>query len=267
MKYGFIGLGNLASAIIKGMVHKGNFKPESICGYDPVPAACKAITGATGIGALSSGAEVVKASDVIIIAVKPQMMETALKEMLQSPVQGKLFISIAAGKDMAFISGFLGADAPLIRVMPNINAKVGAATCALSANARATEEHKEIARAIFNTIGSVTDLPETHMSIFMAIAGASPAYAYMYIDALARVGVKFGLPKKLALEIAASTVLGSAKMVLESGEHPFELIDQVCSPGGTTIEGILALQKLGMESAVHQAVEAAVNKDLQLLGK
>ena len=264
MNYGFIGLGNMASAIIKGMLTVECFSANNIFGYDPYPAGARALAEATGITLCGSNADLAKAADVIIIAVKPQMMAQALKEITAGPIEGKLFISIAAGKDIAFMQEFLGPDAPIVRIMPNINSKVRAATSALAPSPKATEEHKKIARDIFSTIGTVTELPESLIGTFMAIASAAPAFSYMYIDALARAGVRFGMSKKLALEIASSQVFGSAKMVMESNEHPFDLIDQVCSPAGTTIEGITALQANGFEAAVHKAVEAALLRDRAL---
>ncbi|MDR2893436.1 MAG: pyrroline-5-carboxylate reductase [Deltaproteobacteria bacterium] len=264
MNYGFIGLGNMASAIIKGMVSVESFSAKNILGYDPYTAGAKALAEATGITLCASNVELAKAADVIVIAVKPQMMAQALKEIAGVGIAGKLFISIAAGKDIKYIQDLLGPDAPIVRIMPNINAKVRAATSGLAVGPKATEEHRKIARDIFATIGTVTELPESQLGAFMVVASAAPAFSYMYIDALARAGVRFGLSKKLALEIAASQVFGSAKMVMESKEHPFDLIDQVCSPAGTTIEGITALQANGFEAAVHKAVEAVLLRDRSL---
>jgi pyrroline-5-carboxylate reductase len=173
-------------------------------------------------------------------------------------------ISVAAGRTLAFLEDGLGPDLPIARVMPNINAKVGASTSAFAVNSRCAESHKSIVQALFSTVGAIIELPEEQFSIFTAIAGSSPAFSYMYIDALARAAVRGGLSRDKALEIAASAVYGSAKMILESREHPFTLIDQVSSPGGTTIEGICALQEHGFESAVHKAVAATALKDKNL---
>lgn len=263
MRYGFIGLGNMASAIIRGMLRGGLCAPNDIYGYDVNPETAGPLQADTGIS-LASGLKDVTAADVVILCVKPQALGGVLADIKALSLTGKLFISIAAGKDLAFLLAGLGENTPVIRVMPNINAKVGAATSAYAANSHARGEHKAIVSRLFSSVGTVMELPEALFSVFSALAGAAPAFCYLYIDALARAGVRGGMPRKLALEAAASTVLGSAKMILESGEHPFELIDQVSSPGGTTVEGICALQRLGFESAVHQAVEAVVNKDKSL---
>jgi pyrroline-5-carboxylate reductase len=267
MRYGFIGLGNMASSIIRGMVGRGNFSAGAVYGFDPSQAAREALVKAAGIRICSSNLEVVNNSEVVVLAVKPQIMGQILAEIQSAPLEGKLFLSIAAGKDLEFLQKSLGADLPIIRIMPNINSRVGAASTCISPNGRAEARHVQIARDIFSTIGAVFELPEAMIDVFMGIASAAPAYTYIYIDALARAAVKFGMPKKLALEIAASQVCGSAKMVLESGEHPYDLVDQVCSPAGTTIEGVCALQELGFAHATHKAVEAAVLRDRQLAGK
>jgi pyrroline-5-carboxylate reductase len=267
MNYGFIGLGNMASAIIRGMVSRGNFPGESIYGFDPSPAAARAVVEAAGIRLCSSNPEVLKNSEVVVLAVKPQIMSQALAEIKTADLQGKLFLSIAAGKDLDFLQKGLGENLPIIRIMPNINSKVGAASTCITANSKASPAQVQIARNVFSSIGSVFELPENLLDVFMSIASAAPAFSYIYIDALARAAVKFGMPKKLALEIAASQVHGSGRMVLESGEHPYELVDQVCSPAGTTIEGVWTLQKLGFEHAVHKAVEATILRDREMAGK
>ncbi|MDR2161140.1 MAG: pyrroline-5-carboxylate reductase [Desulfovibrio sp.] len=263
MRYGFIGLGNMASAIIRGMIASDRFRPRQIQGYDILPETASALARSTGITLLESPAEAARA-DILILAVKPQILEGVLRDLRALPLDCALVISIAAGRDLAFLQTWLGENTPLVRVMPNINAKVGAATSALAANDRVSTELKEEAARIFSSVGSVMELPETLFPVFGAIAGASPAFCYLYIDALARAGVRGGMSRTQALKAAAGTVLGSARMVLESGEHPFALIDQVSSPAGTTVEGICALQSLGFESAVHQAVAAVMRRENSL---
>ena len=262
MKYGFVGLGNMATAIIKGMISSGEYLPEKILGYAPSVRTGRpaAEMGATICASLAEAAS----ADVLLLAVKPQVMPSVLKELRGLGLAGKLVISVAAGRTLAFLQDGLGPDVAIARAMPNINAKVGASTSAFAANSHCTEAQKIIVQALFFTVGSAVELPEEQFSIFSAIAGASPAFSYMYIDALARAAVRGGLPKDKALEIAASSVYGSAKMILESREHPFALIDQVSSPGGITIEGVCTLQENGFESAVHKAVAASAMKDRNL---
>lgn len=262
MNIGFIGLGNMASAIIKGMTGSGAFRPEQILGYDPYAPAGEAVKKATGITVVPSVREAV-AAETVVLAVKPQVLPTVLLEVAKESRTVKLFISIAAGKPISFLREYLGEEVVVARVMPNINAKVGAATSAFTAP-EASEEQKKTVVDIFSSVGTVTELPEHLFSIFTAVSGSSPAFTYMYIDALAKAAVRGGVPRHQALAIAASSVFGSAKMVLEGGEHPMELVDQVSSPAGTTIEGVMALQENGFEHAVHAAVEAAAARDMKM---
>lgn len=262
MKYGFVGLGNMATAIIKGMILSGEYLPGNILGYAPSVRADRPVAR-MGVTICASLAEAV-AADVVVLAIKPQVMPPVLQELRSLNLAEKLIISVAAGRTLAFLRDGLGPDAAIVRVMPNINAQVGASTSAFAANSRCTDAHKIIVQALFTASGSITELPEEQFSIFSAVAGASPAFSYMYIAALARAAVRGGLPRDKALKIAASSVYGSARMVLESPEHPFALIDQVSSPDGITVEGICLLQEYGFESAVHKAVAAAALKDKNL---
>ncbi|MDR1126280.1 MAG: pyrroline-5-carboxylate reductase [Deltaproteobacteria bacterium] len=262
MKYGFIGLGNMASAIIRGLVKNG-VPGADIYGSGARPATGQALAGSVGLNACAGNAAVVASADVIVLAVKPQVLPGVLEEIKALPLDGKLFISIAAGLTLAWLRGSLG-PVPLVRVMPNINSKIGAATSLLCAGPDANEEQVRIAREIFSTVGTVSDIPEHLFAAATAISGASPAFTYMYIDAMARAALRFGLPRKLALKIAASSVAGSARMILESDEHPMSLADQVCSPAGTTIAGVVSLQRNAFESAVHQAVEAVILRDREI---
>lgn len=265
MNYGFIGLGNMASAIIKGMCQSSMFPPDTIFGLNRSSDKTRHLANAYGISACDTTEQLVAASDVIILAVKPNMLEGVLQTIAPLVREQQLIISIAAGKPLSFYAQFLPNNT-VIRVMPNINAMVGASTSCFSAPARATDAQKQLVRTLFSTVGSIVELPEEQFAIFTATGCSSPAFTYMYIDALARAGVRDGLPKKVALEIAASSVLGSAKMVLESiGEqHPYDLVDQVCSPGGTTIEGVMTLQDQHFEHTIHEAIRAVMNKDASL---
>ena len=263
MNFGFIGLGNMATAIISGMVKSGNFADDKIYGFDISKERCEFISQTLKIQTVDSVKELVKKCDTIVLAVKPQVI-TGVFDDIKSIISGKQIISIAAGKTVAFLENGLGSDNRIIRVMPNINAMVGAATSAYTANDKATDDDKKIAEKIFGTVGTIVELPEKLFSIFTAIGGSSPAFAYMYIDALARVGVQHGMTKEMALKVAASTVYGSAKMVMESGVHPMELCDRVCSPAGTTIDGVIRLQADGFEAAIHDAITAVVQKDKSL---
>ena len=265
MKLGFIGCGNMASAIIGGIVEKEIAKGGDINVFDVLPESCDIIKGAYGANVLGSEIEVVKSSDVVVLAVKPNVLGGVLSKInIALDESDTLLISIAAGKDLAFMRSALSHDNRIIRVMPNINAKVGAAVSAFTANEAATDGDKALCEKIFSGIGSVMELDEKHFPLFGVIAGCSPAFTYMYIDALARAGVQYGMKKDEALKIAAQAVLGSAEMILKSDAHPYELVDMVCSPGGTTIEGVQSLKADGFEKAVNNAVKKAVQKDSKL---
>ena len=266
MNYGFIGAGNMAGAIIKGMtIGGGGFDGRDIYVYDLNAEASENLAAVCGVNKCVSPADVVKNADVLVLAVKPNVMADAVSPIKDAVMEkAPLVISIAAGKTIEFLEGILSPSLPIVRVMPNINAKVGCATSAFCPNAVVTEDQKNVVKALFSTVGSITELPEKMFGIHGVIGGAAPAFAYLYIDALARAAVKAGMPKKQALELTAQTVLGSAKMVLESGEHPWALIDQVCSPGGTTIEGVCSLEANGFEAALCKAFDAVYEKDKRL---
>lgn len=265
MKLGFIGSGNMANAIVKGILAAGLECCEGICAYDIDQQKAQDFCQGYQIQCAASPAELIAFADAIVLAVKPNVFSTLLPEISkQLEKKNPLLISIAAGKSIAFIEDLLSYKAAIIRVMPNINAKVAGAMCAYCCNAQATREQQMFVTEIFQAVGSIISLDESYFPLFGVIAGSAPAFAYLFIDSLARAGVKNGMNKKVALQIAAQTVLGSAKMILESDEHPWELIDQVCSPGGTTIEGICQLQNCGFEAAIAKAVDAGVAKDKKI---
>ena len=260
MTYGFIGLGNMASAILRGMAKAGVFAENALVGYNPSAAKVQALQAEMPLRACASAREVAEAADVVVLAVKPQV----LPEVAPVVTADKLVVSIAAGKPTAYYEGQLADGVPVVRVMPNIAARVGASASAVCGGKNAQEAHLELVRAMFRTVGAVYDLPEQHFPAFGALGGASGAFVFLYIDALASAGVKAGLPRALAQQIAEQTVLGSAQLSQQSAEHPIALMDQVCSPGGTTIEGVHTLKRLGFETAVQQAIDAIIEKDKRL---
>lgn len=264
MTYGFIGLGNMASAIIHGMAKSGKFLEDTILGFNRSAGKTLKLQEETGLVPAANAVAVAERSDVVVLAVKPQMMGDVLPLIAPVITPEKLVVSIAAGKPTAFYEEAFVPGVPVVRVMPNINAKVLAATTAVCPGACATAEHIATVKAMFETVGAVYELTEAQFPAFSAIGGASGAFIHIYIDALASAGVKAGLPRALAQDIAAQTVLGSAKLTLESEEHPIALCDQVCSPGGTTIEGVHTLKRLGFETAVQQAIDAIIEKDRNL---
>ena len=264
MRYGFIGLGNMASAIIMGMSASGKFVEDKIYGYNRSPEKTEKLKDSIGLIPCKSSVEVVENSEVIVLAVKPQMMDGVLEEINSSIRDDQLVISIAAGLATEWYEKKIEKNVPVVRVMPNINAKVKAAVVGICGGKNATEESVAVAKSIFETVGTTYEITENMFSAFSAIGGASGAFVYLYIDALAEAGVKAGFSRKFAQDLATNTVLGSAKLVNESDSHPIELVNNVCSPAGTTIEGILTLKRLGFETAVQQALEAVIEKDRKL---
>ena len=265
---GFIGAGNMANAIVGGMVASGAARGEDIAVFDISAEKSERMAETYGVLKAKSADEIAETCSEIVIAVKPfdfEKLLTGLDAVLKK--HDPLLISIAAGNSIEFISSFLSYTPALVRVMPNINATIGAAMSAYCPNERVNAEQEAFVAKLCSSIGEGVKLEEKFFSAFGVISGAVPAFAYMFIDELARGGVKIGMNKQTALKIAAQTVLGSAKMIAESGEHPYELIDRVCSPGGTTIEGISALSENGFRNAVMQAVVATYEKDLKLSGK
>lgn len=263
MRVGFIGCGNMATAIINGITSNNVINGEDVYAFDIYAPATEKLKKSLNINVYNCEKDVVSSSDIIFLAVKPNIQASVLNT-IDGEIGDKLLISIAAGKTIDFIESNLKCKAKIVRVMPNINAKVSEAISAYCFNDLVNDEDKNNVELLLNGIGKVLCLDESFFPLFGVIGGCGPAFAYMFIDAMARAGVKNGMKKNDALMIAAQTVLGSAKMILESDEHPWQLIDNVCSPGGTTIEGVTSLQADGFESAIHNAVDKALDKDKKL---
>jgi len=264
MKIGFIGAGNMAGAIIRGMAADGA-RGGDLLVYDLDAAKLAALFEDCGIRVCADAEEVIAGSDAVVLGMKPQGFETSVRPLSHLFLEYRpLVISINAGKTLAVIEDCAGAGLPVARVMPNLGARVGEGMAAFCCNQEADEEAKAVVRMIFESVGMVLELEEKLFSAFSAIAGCSPAFALLYIDALANAGVKAGLPKDIGLKVAAQTVLGTVRLLQESGDHPRALIDQVCSPGGTTIEGMAALLDHGFEAAVQAAVTASYEKDKKM---
>ena len=265
MKIGFIGCGNMAGAIINGLISSGTAEGKDINIFDINENAMYALKEQHGCNICKDEEDTAERSNVLFLAVKPNVIGSVIGKISKAASRNDcLIISIAAGKDIEFLESNALNQLKIVRVMPNINAKAGEAISAYCANENVTEEDKKTVEALLQSFGKYIALDEKFFPVFGVIGGCSPAFAYMFIDALARAAVKNGMNKKDALMISAQAVYGSAKMILESDKHPFELIDNVCSPGGTTIEGVLSLQEDGFEAAVHNAVNKAVEKDKRL---
>ncbi|WNS75419.1 pyrroline-5-carboxylate reductase [Bacillus sp. DTU_2020_1000418_1_SI_GHA_SEK_038] len=268
MKVGFVGTGNMASAIIKGMIHTEHTKAKDIFLFDVDMEKMHLFASETETNTCASCEELVEYADILVLAVKPNQFEavlTSLKECIKA--KNPLLVSIAAGTSIEKIQQLTEAESDLaiIRVMPNVNAMIGEGAAAVCGNKAASQEQVNFVLDMFNAIGMAIELPEHHFSTFTAIAGSSPAYAYLFIDSLARGAVKNGLPKDLANKIAAQAVLGSAKMILESDEDPWVHINRVCSPGGTTVAGLVALEDHAFISTVIKGVDATIKRDEELM--
>lgn len=264
-KLGFIGCGNMATAIINGAVSSDFVSGDEVCVFDVDTEKCELLKEKTGISVLTSARDVAKNSYAVVLAIKPQVFPVVLPQIKDAVSEnGTTVISIGAGKTLNYILSFFEDDTPVVRVMPNINAKVGASMSAVCGNDNASDELLQFVKNLCKSFGEVVELPESQFSIFGVIAGCSPAYTSMFIDSMARGAEKNGMKREEALKISAQAVFGSAKMMLEGDESPWALINSVCSPGGTTIEGIATLQNEAFDKAVMDAVQASFEKDKKL---
>ena len=256
---GFIGCGNMASAMIKGALASGVVKPSDIVISARTEATRTRIQECFGVHAYADNADVVRASDVVVLAVKPHMFESILSEIQGVAAEHTVLVSLAPGKTLAWLAE-VGPCKKVVRLMPNTPAAVGQGMTALCANDACTEDDIADIEVFINSFGRSARVSESLIDAVIPVSGSAPAYVYMFIEAMADAAVLEGMPRAQAYEFAAQAVLGSAKMVLETHQHPGELKDAVCSPGGTTIEGVRVLERLGMRSAVIEALEATAQK-------
>ncbi len=256
---GFIGCGNMGTAIISGVLARGLFAADQVVVSDTNKEQVSNITQAFGVchGSNEDAAQ----QDILVLAVKPQVMETVLEEIkfIIRP-EGQTIVTIAVGLPIGFYKNQLSNAIKLVRVMPNTPVAVGEGMSALCYQGPTTGEDVETVRAIFDAIGKTVVVDESLMSTVSALSGSGPALVDVFIEALADGAVRFGLPRAIAYELAAQTLLGSAKLQLESKQHPGVLKDQVCSPAGTSIEAVATLEKHGFRYAVIDAISACVKK-------
>ena len=264
-KIGFIGSGNMGEALISGLVLSNAAKPENIICSDIAEDLLNDIKTKYKISTTTDNLEVAKKSDIVIFATKPQILGSVLKETSEVLDQSKLIISIAAGVPLAAIAAGLQKDLRLIRVMPNICAFVKESATAIAAGEFASKEDVTLAKAIFDSVGETVFIQENIlMDAFTGLSGSGPAYIFTIIDAMADGGVKMGLSRKDSLFLSTQTVLGAAKLLLESKEHPGQLKDRVASPGGTAIAGIHTLEQGGLRTTMINAVESATKRSKEL---
>lgn len=264
-KIGFIGSGNMGEAMIGGLIDSGAAQPENIICSDVREDLLQEIEAKFGVRTDTSNTAVATEADIVILAIKPQIMVPVLQEIKACLDMSKLVISIAAGVPLAAIEGCLKKDLRLIRVMPNVAVSVREGAAAIAAGDHTLKEDIDLAMAIFNSVGKCVFLQENNlMDAITGLSGSGPAYIFMIVDALADAGVRVGLHRKDALLLASQTILGSAKMLLETGEHPGPLKDSVTSPGGTAIAGLHTLEKGGLCTTLINAVEAATQRSVEL---
>jgi pyrroline-5-carboxylate reductase len=262
-KIAFLGGGNMAEALIKGMIAGNTASPDRILVTDVSVDRLAHLQKTYGV-MQKGNAEAAREADIIILSVKPQVVERVLGEIASVVDERKLVISIAAGVMISKIEKTLKDGSHVVRVMPNTPALVLAGAAAIAGGKNATAGDLALTQSIFSSVGRAVIVEERLMDAVTGLSGSGPAYVFMIIDALSDAGVKAGLPRQLALELAAQTVYGAAKMVLETKEHPGKLRDMVTSPGGTTIEGLHALEKGKLRATLMNAVEAATARSREL---
>jgi pyrroline-5-carboxylate reductase len=266
-KIGFIGAGAMAEALVGGLTSAG-VPAAHLRAADPDPTRRKRLEERCGIETVSDNAEVAGDSDVVVIAVKPQVVTAALAGFgadTSLDVTRPLWISIVAGVPLAALEALLSPEARIVRAMPNTPALVQAGATALCGNARTAAEDTTLARHLFESVGVAWEAPqEDLLDAVTGLSGSGPAYVFVFLEALGDAGVRMGLPREAAYDLAFQTVFGAAKLALETGRHPAELKDQVTSPGGTTIAGLERLEAGGLRAAVYEAVAAATRRSKEL---
>jgi pyrroline-5-carboxylate reductase len=263
-RFGFIGAGKMATALAQGWISAGLISHEHCVASDPMPASREQFIRATGAKAATDNRQVVTASDILILAVKPQNMVEVLQDIHCGVTTKHLVVSIAAGISLARLAEGLGPNQRLIRVMPNVACLVQAGAAGYAAGKHATSDDVATIDRLFNAVGRAFAVPESLLDAVTGLSGSGPAFVYSVIEALRDGGVSMGLPHDVATMLAAQTVFGAAKMALESDVPLSALKDQVISPGGTTIEGLRALEQGGLRAAMMDAVAAATRRALEL---
>ena len=260
----FVGTGQMARALARGLVQGQVVRATQIAGYDPNPQACELFVGdIPGARIRASNPEVVRDSDVVVLAVKPQLLAAVARELNGVLADSHLVVSIAAGVKLAQLTASLGTKR-VVRVMPNTPCLVGKGASAFAAGDLATSDDKEVVSKMLEAVGFACQLDERYLDAVTGLSGSGPAYIYLLIEALSDGGVRAGLPRDVATQLAAHTVRGAAEMVIGTGLHPGVLKDRVTSPGGTTIAGIQVLEQHAVRAAFIAAVEAASQRSCQL---
>ena len=261
---GFIGAGKMATALAKGFLKAGLVTAADLIAGDAIPAACDLFAQETGARTTGRNLDVVAASSVLVLAVKPDQVAAVLDEIRGTLTPQHLLLSIAAGVTLARLETGLGTGARVIRVMPNTPALIGASASGFALGKAALPVDAALAKTLLTAVGLAFQVKEALLDAVTGLSGSGPAYVYLFIEALSDGGVAAGLPREVATKLAAQTVLGAARMVIETGQHPGALKDMVTSPGGTTIEGVHELELGSFRGTVMTAVRAAADKSKKL---
>jgi pyrroline-5-carboxylate reductase len=259
-KVGFVGCGNMGSSMVGGLIKSGFLKSDDIIISTKTETSAKKLEDKFEVKTTLDSKVVAREADVIVLAIKPFMYKEIIDEIRSELTEDKLIITIAAGITVNNMEEWIGDSAKIIRTMPNTPALVGQAMSAVCPNKNIGKEELDYCFKIFESFGECVQLDEKDFHGFIALCGSSPAYVFMFIEAMADGAVKLGIPRSKAYRMAAQSVLGSAKMVLETGKHPGELKDMVCSPAGTTIDAVVELEKLGFRNSVIQAMDKCAEK-------
>lgn len=257
---GFIGAGNMAQALIRGIISAGLLQPQQIMVSNRSQDKLQALTADSGIRAAGNNPEVVRQADLLVLAVKPQVADAVMQEIGPLCRPEQVLISIVTGLSLQRLAELTSASQPAVRVMPNTPALCGAGMSAVTPNAATSPQQLSDVLELFGACGAAEVVPESLMDVVTGVSGSSPAYVFMFIEAMADAAVRSGMPRAQAYRFCAQAVLGAASMVLETGKHPGQLKDQVCSPGGTTIEAVASLERSGFRSSVLEAVDACIRK-------
>ncbi len=260
MKIAFIGCGNMGSAILRGILDAGMLKNEELLIAEKSEAAKEKAGKELHVRVAGSNQEAVEFADVVFLAVKPQYYEEVITEIKGVSGEEQIFVSIAPGKSLEWMEGMFGKPVKLVRTMPNTPAMVKEGMTAYCVNEQVSKEEKQMVAELLRCFGEAEEIEERLMDVVTAVSGSSPAYVFLFIEAMADAAVADGMPRAQAYKFAAQAVLGSAKMVLQTGLHPGVLKDMVCSPGGTTIEAVRVLEERGLRSGVFEAMKACVKK-------
>lgn len=266
LKIAILGAGNMGQAILRGLLSTGTVPADHVTVTTRRPERASALASAWGVRAAGTNAEAVEEADVVVLAVKPQILEAVVREV-RPHLHDRLAVSVAAGVSTGQLESWLDVPARVVRAMPNTPASIGEGATAISRGAYAHDPDVEVAEALFRSVGRTVVVDEEHLDAVTGLSGSGPAYVFLIIEAFADAGVKVGLSREVAQELATQTLKGAAQLLQETGEHPGRLKDKVTSPGGTAIAGLHVLEAGGLRTTIMDAVEAAARRAAELGGR